>query len=120
MRPAKQRIQRGKISFSPKIMANGSGDDGATLDIQSWESSDGPDVGRTHYYYKSHEGAEKRMQDFLQKAVAIIEKRPWLDSDGKTVGTQALVIMVDEGKKMLTHRSSSRTKPASLSSHVPA
>lgn len=92
---------KGKISFSPKIMANGSGDDGATLDIQSWESSDGPDVGRTHYYYKSHEGAEKRMQDFLQKAVAIIEKRPWLDSDGKTVGTQALVIMVDEGKKIL-------------------
>jgi hypothetical protein len=90
-----------RILFSPKFMANGSGDDGATTDMQFWESSDGPGVGRTHYYYKSHEGAEKRMQDFLEKAVAIIEKRPWLDSDGKAVGTQALVIMTNEEKKIL-------------------
>jgi hypothetical protein len=92
---------KGKILFSPAIMANGSTEDGAETDLQFWESSDGPGVHRTHYYYKSHEAAEKRMQDFLQKAVAIIETLPWLDSDRKTVGTQALAIMTNEEKKIL-------------------
>lgn len=99
--PSETTHSKGKISFSPKIFANGSDDDGATLDIQSWESSDGPGLRRIHYYYKSHEAAEKRMQSFLQRAVAIVETRPWLDSAGGNAGTQALVILVNEDKKIL-------------------
>lgn len=91
----------GKIKFSPSIMADGFTDDGAITDIQSWASSDGPGVQRTHFYYKSHEKADKRMQDYLHNAVAIIETRPWLDSQGKSVGTQALVIRITDSEKAL-------------------
>ncbi len=92
---------KGNVLFSPATMGNGFGDDGAAIDVQIWESSDGPGVGRNHYYYKSHEKADKRMQDSLQRAVAILDKRSWLDPSGKTVGTQALVIMVNDDKKIL-------------------
>jgi hypothetical protein len=88
------------VLFSQRIAGEAVSDDGAHIDVQMWESSDGPGVNRSHYYYKSHEKAEKRMLDFLQKAVAILENRPWLDS-GKAAGTQALVIMVNEDKKIL-------------------
>ena len=85
-----------KPQFSRSIMANGFTDDGATTDIQTWASSDGPGVARIHFYYKSHEKAEKRMQNYLLNAVAVIEVRPWLDSQGKSVGTQALVIRIND------------------------
>lgn len=83
------------------MMANGFTDDGATTDLQLWDSSDGPGLQRTYYYYKSGEQAEKRMQDFMQNAIAIIETRPWLDSQGKSVGTQALMIRVNDSEKTL-------------------
>jgi hypothetical protein len=92
---------KGQIHFSVAMMGDGFTEDGAKTDIQFWEASDGPGVGRTHYYYKSHEAAEKRMQEVLEKAIATIETRPWLDSDGKTVGTEALVIRINDDKKML-------------------
>ena len=91
----------GKLELSLSMMANGFTEDGATTDIQSWGSSDGPGVTRIHYYYKSHEKAEKRMQDCLHNALAIIETRPWLDSQGKSVGTQALVIRLSDSEKAL-------------------
>jgi hypothetical protein len=90
-----------KVRFSPTMMANGVTDDGAETDLQLWDSSDGSGLQRTHYYYKSSEQAEKRMQDFMQNAVAIIETRPWLDSQGKNVGTQALMIRVNDSEKTL-------------------
>lgn len=91
----------GKVKFSMSMMANGFTEDGATTDIQTWGSSNGPGVTRIHYYYKSHEKAEKRMQDDLQNAVNIIETRPWLDSQGKSVGTQAMVIQISDKEKTL-------------------
>lgn len=91
----------GKIKFTPSLMANGFTEDGAITDIQTWGSSDGPGFGRTHLYYKSHEKAQQRMQDYLHNAVAIIETRPWLDSQGKSVGTQALVIRISDTQNAL-------------------
>jgi len=90
-----------KLRFAAKMMANGSTDDGAITDLQYWTSSDGPGIQRTHYYYGSHELAEKRMQNFLQNAVAIIETRPWLDNHVKSVGTQALLIRAAYSEKTL-------------------
>jgi len=55
----------GEIKFSLSSMADGFTDDGARTDIQSWASSDGPGVVRIHFYYKSHEKAEKRMHDYV-------------------------------------------------------
>jgi len=91
----------GKVKFSPDMMGDGFTDDGARTDIQSWGSSDGPGLGRVHYYYKSHEPAEKRMQDYLHNAVTVIEARPWLDPQGKRVGTQALLIRINDREKTL-------------------
>jgi len=88
-------------SFTVGTMANGSGDDGATLDLQSWESSDGPGISRIHFYYPSHQQAENRMNTFLKQAVAILKMSPWLDSDGKIAGRQALVILASNDKKFL-------------------
>jgi hypothetical protein len=79
-------------------MGNGFTSDGAETDIQNWDSSDGPGVQRIHYYYESHEKAERRMQDFLQNAVAIVDNRPWRSSGGSIVGTQARVITMSYGK----------------------
>lgn len=93
--------RKGDVRFSPAIMADGVADDGATTDIEFWTSSDGPGVDRTHYYYATHEKAEKRMQDYLQNAAAIIETKPWLDSGGKVVGTEALVIGTNDDNKIL-------------------
>ncbi len=90
-----------KPRFTAKMMANGATDDGATTDLQYWTSSDGPGIQRTHYYYNSHELAEKRMQNILQNSVAIMETRPWLDTDGRSVGTQALVIRIAYGEQTL-------------------
>jgi hypothetical protein len=91
----------GKVVFSPVIMGNGFSDDGATTDLQSWGSSDGPGVQRVHYYYKSHEPAEKRMQDYLHNAVAVVESGPWLDSEGKSVGAKDILIRTANGQKSL-------------------
>jgi hypothetical protein len=93
---------KGKVLFTPGLMGNGVGNDGATIDLQIWASSDGPGVGRNHYYYKSQEKADRRMQEFLEKAVAILDTRPWLDPSGKTVGTrEALIITVNEDNRTL-------------------
>jgi len=91
----------GKVIFAPVMMGNGFSDDGATTDLQTWGSSDGPGFSRVHYYYKSHEPVDKRMQDYLRKAVAIIETRPWLDSQGKSVGTEALLIRTNDAQTSL-------------------
>jgi hypothetical protein len=91
----------GKVIFAPVVMGNGFSDDGAMTDLQSWGSSDGPGLSRVHYYYKSHEQADKRMQDYLRGAVAIIETRPWLDSHGKSVGTEAILIRTNDAQKSL-------------------
>jgi len=91
----------GEIKFSLSSMADGFTDDGARTDIQSWASSDGPGVVRIHFYYKSHEKAEKRMHDYVLNAVAIIETRPWLDSHGRSVGTQALMIRINDSGNVL-------------------
>jgi len=91
----------GKVIFAQEIMGDGFTEDGARTDLQSWGSSDGPGLSRVHYYYKSHESAEKRMQDYLNKAVAIVETRPWLDSQGKSVGTETILIGTNDAKKSL-------------------
>jgi len=93
----KARAQR-RINFAVTTMGNGFTSDGAETDIQNWDSSDGPGVQRIHYYYKSHEKAERRMQDFLQNAVATVDNRPWRSSGGSIVGTQARVITMSYGK----------------------
>jgi hypothetical protein len=89
------------VEYSPRMMANGSTDDGAKTELQIWDSSDGPGLERIHYYYQSHDKAEKRMQDYLQNALAVIESRSWLDSEGKIGGRQALLIMIDNDTKTL-------------------
>lgn len=99
--PNEAAYPKSKIRFSPTMMANGVTDDGAETDIQLWMSSDGPGVDRTHYYYRSHEKAERRMQNYMQDAVAIIETKPCLDSEGKIVGTEAIVIGTNDDKKAL-------------------
>lgn len=91
----------GKVIFAPVIMGNGFSDDGAATDLQTWGSSDGPGFSRVHFYYKSHEPAENRMQDYLRNAVAIIETRPWLDSQGKSVGTETILIRTNDAQKSL-------------------
>jgi hypothetical protein len=91
----------GKVIFAPTLMGNGWSSDGATTDLQSWGSSDGPGVSRTHYYYKSHEPADKRMQDYLHKAVAVIETGPWRDSQGKSMGTEVILIRANDSEESL-------------------
>jgi hypothetical protein len=41
------------------------------------------------------------MNDSVQNAVAVAEVRSWLDSEGKSVGTQALLIRVSGSEKTL-------------------
>lgn len=91
----------GKVVFAPVLMGNGGSDDGAVTDLQSWGSSDGPGISRTHYYYKSHEAADKRMQGYLHKAAAIIETGPWRDSQGKSIGTEVILIRANKDRKSL-------------------
>jgi hypothetical protein len=83
------------VQFSVAMMANGSTEDGAETDIQYWAASDGPGVQRIHFYYRSHEKAEARMQDFLKNAVAIIDTGPWLQTN------HALVVRANEDAKTL-------------------
>jgi hypothetical protein len=89
------------IAFINEMMANGSTDDGATTDMQFWSASKGPGMSRVHYYYNSREGAEKRMHDFLQNAVAVLE-----EDQGDKAGTneptrQALIIQTNNESKSL-------------------
>jgi hypothetical protein len=99
--PRARAYRKGDVHFSPDMMADGITDDGAITDVQFWAASDGPGVDREHFYYPSHELAERRMQDYLRNAVAVIETRPWLDSSGKVVGTEALVIETNDNNKTL-------------------
>ncbi len=99
--PRARAYRQGDVRFSPDMMADGITDDGAITDIQSWAASDGPGVDREHFYYPSHELAERRMQGYLRNAVAIIKTQPWLDSAGKVVGTEALVIETNDNNKTL-------------------
>jgi hypothetical protein len=99
--PRKPTYRKGDVRFSPAIMADGATDDGVRTDIEFWATSDGPGVDRTHYYYATHEKAEQRMQDYLQHAIAVVETRPWVDSAGKVVGTEALVIGTNDDNKTL-------------------
>jgi hypothetical protein len=89
------------IKFKVDLMANGSTNDGATTDLQLWSASDGPTVSRTHYYYNSHEGAEKLMQDRLRNALAVLENSPSKNGDGENSGKQALIVWIDKDKKSL-------------------
>lgn len=75
------------------FMANGRTDDGAETSYAMWAASNGPFVSRTIYYYDAGEKAGKLMQRFLKDAVAVIEDGPWLDSEDKTAGRHALVIL---------------------------
>ncbi len=99
--PRARAYRKGDVRFSPDMMADGITDEGAITDVQSWAASDGPGVDREHFYYPSHELAERRMQDYLRNAVAIIKTQPWLDSAGKVVGTEALVIETNDNNKTL-------------------
>lgn len=89
------------IKFTVEIMANGTTDDGATTDIQLWSASDGPALSRVHYYYKSRDGAEKRMQEMLNNALAVLESSARQSSDGKNHDRHALIIQIDRDKKSL-------------------
>lgn len=75
------------------FMANGYTKDGAETDIQLLAASNGPFVGRTHYYYKTREKADQLMQGMLGEAVAVIESGPWLDADGKKAGQRATLVL---------------------------
>jgi hypothetical protein len=99
--PRARAYRKGDVRFSSDFMADGITDDGARTDIQFWTTSDGPGVDREHFYYTSHELADRRMQDYLRNAVAIIKTQPWLDSAGKVVGTEALVIETNDNNKTL-------------------
>lgn len=91
----------GKVIFAPVMMGNGFSDDGATTDLQSWGSTDGPGFSRVHYYYNSHELAEKRVQEYLHNAVVVIDSGPWLDSKGQSVGTETILIRTNDAQKSL-------------------
>jgi hypothetical protein len=89
------------VHFVNTIMANGFTDDGAETDIQNFAASDGPDVQRIHFYYKSHEKAEHRMEEFMKDFVAVIDEGPWVNSSGASVGKRTTVILIDWDKKHL-------------------
>jgi len=88
------------IRFTVGLMRNGFTDDGATTDLQVWSASDGPGMNRTHYYYKSNEGAEKRMQGLLQTALAVLEDSSWEDPNGKESRKEALIVQIDRDKNL--------------------
>jgi hypothetical protein len=90
------------LSFTVDMMANGMTSDGAQTDIQSWSASDGPGVGRVHYYYHSHEKAERLMQDKLQNAVAVLQSDNWKDAAGRIAGKKALLVQANNDKKSLS------------------
>jgi hypothetical protein len=73
-------------------MANGFTEDGGVIDLPSWTASDGPGIGRAHYYFKSPSGADTQMQTLLQNAVVTIESGPWFDSDGNIVGKRVPLV----------------------------
>jgi hypothetical protein len=90
-----------KITFHVGMMGDGSTDDGAKTDIQNWFASDGPGVSRIHYYYKSADKAEKRMEDSTQNALAVLQNSPWTSDDGMLSGKELLVIRINENHKSL-------------------
>jgi hypothetical protein len=90
-----------KIFFVIEIMGNGFTEDGAQTDIQVFAASDGPGVQRIHFYYKSQEKAEHRMEEFMKDSVAIIDEGPWINSSGASVGKRTTVILIDRDKKHL-------------------
>jgi hypothetical protein len=89
------------IKFTVDIMANGFTDDGAETDLQLWSASDGSGITRAHYYYHSQEKAERRMQNFLQNAVSVLDADAWKFKDGRVAGKQALVVSADKDNNSL-------------------
>jgi len=69
--------------------------------MQTWAASNGPSVDRTHYYYQSAGKATALMQHYMRDAIAIIEKEPWLDEEGKVAGKEAVVVLASTDKKNL-------------------
>ena len=90
-----------RVTFHVDLMANGHTDDGAVTDIQVWSASDGPGISRIHYYYPSREKAEKRVEDFLQNALGVLQNTPWKNGEARTSGAEAIVIRVNEDKRSL-------------------
>jgi hypothetical protein len=90
-----------EIKFTLRLLGDGFTDDGAKTGLQSWDASDGPGINITHYYYPSPEKGERRMQDFLQNAVAVLENGPRSNAAGEVSGKQALVVLVDNNEKSL-------------------
>jgi hypothetical protein len=90
-----------RVTFQVDLMANGHTDDGAVTDIQLWSASDGPGISRVHYYYPSREKAEKRMEDFLQNALGVLQNIPWKSAEGRTPDAEAIVIRVNADKRSL-------------------
>lgn len=89
-----------KARFHLTVMANGATVDGAETDMQVWASSNGPGAERVHYYYSSHEKAEHRMTETVENAVAILEKKPWLDEKGESGGMRMILLRADGEKKL--------------------
>jgi hypothetical protein len=83
------------------LMANGHTDDGAETAIQLWSASDGPGINRVHYYYPSREKAEKRMEDFLQNALAVLQNTPRKGADSGAFGKEAILISINKDKRSL-------------------
>jgi hypothetical protein len=101
-----EKIDRAKpnvtqIFFAPGVFAQGLDADTPNIDMQSWNSSDGPGIERDHYYYDSHEKAEHRMQEFLKDAVSVIDEGPWTNSKGEVAGKRTTVILIYWDKKQL-------------------
>jgi hypothetical protein len=88
-----------RVTFTRGMMADGLTDDGGIVDIQGWDASDGQQVSRVHSYYKNVERAQAAMEQTLSEALTVIESRPWLDSQGKSIGRSALVIRPQFDKK---------------------
>ena len=100
---AKLRENQGnkEIKFTLTSLGDGRADDGAKTGLQSWAASDGPGIFITHFYYPSFEKGERRMQDFFQHAVAMLENGPWRNAAGEVSGKRALVVLADKDAKSL-------------------
>jgi hypothetical protein len=99
--PSRKKYSVNQVQFWVQVMANGFTTDGAETDIQDWAASDGPGLSRIHYYYRSHEKAEARMQEFLKNAISVIETTQRVNPDGRVAGKSALILQVNSDAKTL-------------------
>jgi len=91
-----------KITFQlGGVVANGFTEDGGMTDIRGWVASDGPGIGRVHYYFKLRENADKLVQQLLNSAIATIDSGAWLDSDGNVAGKQWTIVLPTPDKTHL-------------------